>query len=393
MKVLVVTTSYPGRRTPHNGVFVRDQCRALRDDGLEVVVLAPRVFREDPALIDDDGIAVHRFPFWSGQRLLAEYGTVPVARMATYLASGALAGARLARSTRPDVVHGHWAIPAGPIAAAAARAGGGIPLVLTVHGSDIRIAEGGSSAARRLARRALASAQRVIAVSGALRAEVVGGFGVPPARVDVVPMGVDTRVFAPSDRTLARQRLGVRQDAALVLFVGALIPVKGVEDLVAAIPALRPGDRAVAVAIAGEGPLERTLRDAVRDSGQASRVSFLGAVPHERVVDWMNAADVLVLPSRSEGLPVCLMEAAAVGLPMVATDVGGSSEVVALDPDNLLVPPGDVPGLARALDSALGLSRPSIRRPMVEPGSAYSLTGSAVRVEAIYREAAAAVRV
>ena len=389
MRVLIVTTSYPSRRAPHNGVFIREHALALLARGVEVFVLAPRVFEEDPVDVEDEGIAVHRFGFWSEQKLLTEYKGIPVVRMLTYLLGGIAAGARLALEVDPDIVHGHWAIPTGFIALIANSLSVRRPVIVTAHGSDVVVALSGSRIARFLARFTLLRANRVITVSHALCNTLVGDLGMRESRVDVVPMGVDTDVFAPSDRAAARERLEIAPDARLILFVGGLLPAKGVADLNEAMPSIAPDDPAVLLALAGHGPLENALRAQAADLGQAERVRLLGAVPHEELPLWMNAADVLVLPSYREGLPVCLMEAAAVGLPMVATDVGGSAEVLSLDPRNVLVAPGDVAGLARAVSAVLAAPRTE-RTSMLAPESLFTLDGSIGRVVQLYEQLAAA---
>jgi glycosyltransferase involved in cell wall biosynthesis len=383
MKVLLVTTSYPSLRAPHNGVFIREHCLELKRRGFECFVLAPRVFREDPVDFDDEGIAVHRFPFWSEGRLLTEYAGIPVARMFTYLVSGVVAAARMARRIRPDVIHGHWAIPTGLIAVVANRLTVRRPVLITVHRKDIVVALSGSWIARMLARFALTRADRVIAVSRALRATLIGELGVDASRIDVVPMGVDTAAFAPGDMASTRRHLGIPHDARLALFVGGLIEVKGVRDLIEAMPLVRPDDPGVLLVLAGHGPLSDELRARVDVLGQSGRVRLLGAVPHEELPMWMNAADTLVLPSYSEGLPVCLMEAAAAGLPMVATAVDGSVDVLALDPVNIAVTPGDVEGLAAALSVALARPREP-RASMLLSAPLFTMEGSVARIAGLY---------
>lgn len=383
MRVLIVTTSYPSARAPHNGVFIREHCLELQRRGVEVSVLAPRVFEEDPVDLDDEGINVHRFWFWSEHKLLTEYETIPVVRVLTYLLGGTVACARLVRRTVPDVVHGHWVIPTGLIALIGSRLAGRPPVVVTAHRKDIVVALSGSRMARFLARFTFMRADQVIAVSHALRDTLVEELDIDVSRIDVVPMGVDADVFAPSDRAEARARLAIPQHTRLILFVGGLIPVKGVRELIEAMPSIEPSNPAVLLALAGHGPLAGELRSRAQALGQAQRVRLLGPVPHEELPVWMNAADVFVLPSRSEGLPVCLMESAAVGLPMVATDVGGSSEVLSLDERNVAIAPGDISGLAQAVSAVLDAPRGE-RRSMLAPGSLLTLDGSMDHITRLY---------
>ena len=391
MRVLIVTTSYPSVRAPHNGVFIREHALELKRRGLDVFVLAPRVFAEDPVELDDGGITVHRFAFWSQDKLLTEYEGIPVLRMATYLIGGIAAGARLVRRVRPDVVHGHWTIPTGLIALVSSRLTLRPPVIVTAHRKDIVVALSGSRMARFLAQLTLSRAAQVVAVSHVLRDTLVKDLGADEARIEVVPMGVDTDVFCPMDRSAARARLGIAPETRLVLFVGGLIPVKGVRELVEAMPSVAPGDATVQLVLAGHGPLEGELRSRAGSLGQADRIRLLGAVDHDELPHWMNAADLLVLPSHGEGLPVCLMEAAAVGLPMVATDVGGSAEVLSLDPRNILVPPGDPERLAEAI-SAMLAAPAGPRASMLEAAPLLTLEGSTDHVVGLYEKLVASHR-
>lgn len=381
MRVLVVTTSYPSAHAPYNGIFVREHARALARRGHEVTVLAPRVFRDDPTRVADGAVTLRRFRFWSGQKLLVQYARVPVVRVATLLVSGTLATFAEARRMRADVIHAQWAIPSGLLAVWAAAILR-VPVVVTVHRADLVMGLEGPRLARTLMGHALRRCADVIVVSEAQAEQVAKGFGVPADRVRVVPMGADTDLFAPRSRAKARADLGLA-DAPTVLFVGGLTQVKGVRELIAAFPSLRERVTGVRLLLAGDGPLREELE--TEAAGEA--VQFLGSVAHEALPALMHAADVLVLPSHSEGLPVVLMEAAAAGLPVVATEVGGSGEVTALNPASRLIAPGDPEGIADALVGVLALGAPDVRRPDLASDDPYALDGSVRRVEAAYSDA------
>lgn len=388
MRVLFITSSYPSSRAPYNGVFVRDHAKALLDKGVPVAVLAPRVFREDAVNADDSGVNVRRFRFWSAQKLLAEYTTIPVVRMLTYLLSGARAGVLSCRRWRPSVVHGQWVIPTGLIAVLVGKYLCRLPVVVTAHRLDVEIALSGSRPARILAGFTLLHADHVVAVSSALRDRLVGEFGLDVAKVDVIAMGVDTELFVPRSRRQAARDLDLPARARIVLFVGGLTEVKGVRDLVNALPGVLSEWPDAVLVLAGQGPLEENLRRQAAELGVDGAVMFVGSVNHEAVADWMNAADVLVLPSRSEGLPVCLMEAAAAGLPVVATDVGGSAQVVVLGEHSVLVAPGRVDEITAAVIRVLAVKQPDVREPDMTNDSAFSVTSVTRRLVEIYERLA-----
>src|SRR5205823_13305599 len=187
----------------------------------------------------------------------------------------------------------------------------------------------------------------VIAVSEDLRSKVIE-LGIPGEKVHVVSRGLNTQLFFPGDRLLARRRLGISQDGRAILWVGRMVPVKGLDVLLAACAELRDRGEAFHLYLAGDGPLRTFLETDVRRRGLGEMVSFLGARPQDELPDWYRAADVTVLPSRSEGVPNVLRESLACGTPFVASRVGGIPEIDG-GPSSQLAPPNDPLLLAQAI--------------------------------------------
>lgn len=242
-----------------------------------------------------------------------------------------------------DVVLGSWAYPDG-FAAACAAAMLGVPCVIKVHGSDINVVAR-LRGARWLTGWALRRAARVVVVSRAL-GEAVSALGVPAERIVLVMNGVDATLFHPRDRAAARAELGL-PPGPLALYVGNLKVSKGVLDLAAA----WQGVSGAWLAIVGDGPDAAALAAAIepcRDS-----VRLIGAQPLERIPLWLAACDVLVLPSHAEGTPNVVLEALACGRRVVATRVGGTSDLLTNPHSGALVPPRDPLALQRALQQAL----------------------------------------
>ena len=221
-----------------------------------------------------------------------------------------------------NVIDAHYFYPDGVAAALLGRSLGK-PVVITARGTDLNLIPD-HPLPRRWIRWAAARAAGVVAVSEALRARLIE-LGVPEARIEVLRNGVDLELFAPRDRPAARGEAGLDANAAIVLSIGSLVPLKG-HDLV--IRALAGLPDAVLV-IVGEGPQAGRLRALVERLGLGARVRFLGMVPQERLVTLYNAADVAVLASSREGFPNVLLEALACGTPVVASAVGGTPEIVA----------------------------------------------------------------
>jgi glycosyltransferase involved in cell wall biosynthesis len=189
---------------------------------------------------------------------------------------------------------------------------------------------------------------RILAVSGAVADRVVRRDGVPRDRVAVVSNGVEAA--APDERTRARLRraLGVADGGTLILYLGRLHPEKGPDVLVEALARLdrRAGD-AWRAALVGGGEERDALLRRVTALGMADRVRVPG--PRRRVGPWLDACDLLVLPSREEGMPVAALEAMMRSRAVVATRVGGTPEVVLDGKTGLLIPPDDPDALAAAL--------------------------------------------
>src|SRR2546421_7761289 len=176
--------------------------------------------------------------------------------------------------------------------------------------------------------------------------------GVEPRRIKLIPNGVDSDRFAPptrAERAAARRTLGLDEGAPIVAFVGRLAPEKGVEVLLDAWRAVkcRPESTGSTLLLAGDGPSAQAYR--VRADADLQNVRFLGKVSDIREV--LYAADMLVLPSLSEGLSNAVLEAMATGLPVVATGIGGLSDQIEDHVTGLLVEPAD----SRALGEAIGV--------------------------------------
>jgi glycosyltransferase involved in cell wall biosynthesis len=257
---------------------------------------------------------------------------------------------------RVDVVHAHQGedlalLPLGLLAARRHRC----PLVVTMHTSNRHTLRGNSPRARLLRglggaieRAVLRHADGVI-VYTRRTASALCSDGVPAARMRFITSGFDPSLFEGFEGNepdpfpeVPRPRVG---------YVGRLVPPKNPRLLVCALP--RMAVRASLVLV-GDGSDRRRIEAEARQAGVADRVFITGFLPHEQVPAVLRSLDVLVLPSAYEEFGSILIEAAAVGLPVVATDVNGIPEAVLHGETGLLVPPGDVAALVSAVDCLLG---------------------------------------
>ena len=357
MKILALTNLYPNPLQPHRAAFNRHRFRFLAADH-ELRMIAPVSWRDEwalrgtgPGIARDrrttlDGIPVAHPRYWYTPGVLrGQYGRF-------FHASVRATFDRAVRESRPDVVLATWAYPDGWAAVRLARSHG-LPVVVMVHGSDVRRMDE-VPARSRGTREALCAADGVIAVSADLAARVVA-LGADPDRVLTVLDGVDRTLFNPGDRTQARRALGLADDERHLLFIGNLLPVKGVDVLLQACATLAAQRTDWRLHLVGDGPERARLAAQAQALGIDARVVFHGSRAHAELPEWLRASDLFVLPSRSEGIPNVLLEASACVTPWVASDVGGIPEIVSLGAGTL-VPPEQPDALADAL--ARGLDAP-----------------------------------
>jgi glycosyltransferase involved in cell wall biosynthesis len=364
MRILVVTTFFPNVASPQRAVFVKNLVRAMRQH-CEVDVVAPvpyvpplglrpawRAQRAIPSRENIDGIEVAHPRFV----VLPKLGWLSGLGYFIGVWKNLSRWKRQLREGEKAVVHAHCAYPDAVGVVLAARLLG-LPCVVTAHGSDINVyAE--KPGLRFQIRRALRNADGVIAVSARLEERIFRLTDIDRDRLCRIPCaGFDPQDFFPHARSALRKAFGIGENARVVVFVGLLVPIKGVEFLIEAWTGLiRDGrvgeeDRLVLV---GDGPMRAALEVQARQSG--GNILFTGTLRQTDVARWISAANLLCLPSRNEGTPNVVVEALASGIPVVASRVGGIPELISERENGFLVPPEDSVALARALDAALGMT-------------------------------------
>ncbi len=246
-----------------------------------------------------------------------------------------------------DVIYSSWAYPDG-FAAMKLAALTGKPFIVEALGSDINI-YAGTFLRGRIITDVLRSANKVVAASRALKDKMVK-LGVAEDKISVAYIGIDHDLLYPMARDEARERLGMAYRGKVILFIGNLVKVKGIQFLLEAAKILDHRDWKLV--IVGEGGLEKSIRKMIGRLGLAERVEMAGPSAHDKIPLWINASDLLCLPSLSEGVPNVVLEAMACGVPVVATDVGGTPEIVEDGRTGFLVGPGDAGALAGKIDRA-----------------------------------------
>jgi teichuronic acid biosynthesis glycosyltransferase TuaC len=337
MNILTFSTLYPHAARPAHGIFVETRLQQLVASGqLHSTVMAP----------------VPWFPFTHSA--FGEYATharaprsevrngievlhprFPVLpKIATAVTPFLLARAvvptfqRLLARRRFDLIDAHYFYPDGVAAVMLGRRFK-LPVVVTARGTDINL-HAQYRLSGRMIRWAARHAAGVVAVSRALKERLVA-LGVQPDRIEVLRNGVDLDLFRPLERERLRDELGLKRKT--LLSVGNLLAFKGHGIVIEALSLLPDCD----LVIVGEGP-DRAAFDALaRERKLSDRVRFAGSISQEALRKYYAAADALVLASSREGWPNVLLEAMACGTPVIATDVGGVSEIVTAGEAGLIV--------------------------------------------------------
>lgn len=347
--VLVLASTYPRWRDDPEPGFVHELCRRLVER-FNVVALVPDAPGADPSG-PMDGVEIVRYRYaprrWQTlvnhggiatnlKRSLWKWLLVPGFLLGQYLAAR-----KLVRRRGIDVVHAHWLVPQGVIASLL-----GLPYLVTSHGGDLFGLRG--RVLNRLKRRVARSSAAMTVVSSAM-AEEARRLGLEPPSLTVLPMGADLQTrFVPTRGKVARSTDGL-------LFVGRLVPKKGLTHLLDALPLVLARRPATTLTIVGFGPEEGALHAQAKRLRIDDRIRFAGPVEQRALPAFFDRAAVFVAPfvrdasGNQEGLPVALMEAIGCECPAVVGDVAGIHDLLGDDARTISVDPREPTSLATAI--------------------------------------------
>lgn len=360
-RIIVFSTLFPNSAQPNAGVFIRERMFRVGKK-LPIIVIAPtpwfpfqniiRKFKPyfrppTPSHEEQQGIEVFHprffcvpgvFKFMDG--FFMALGSVRLMR-------------KLKKRFDFNVIDAHFAYPDGKAATLLSR-WFDVPVTITLRGTEISHSKewlrGG------LLKQSLQDATRIFSVSTSLKKHAVGQ-GVDSNKIEVVGNGVDTEKFHPIDMQVAREKLGLAVNAKVIVTIGGLVERKGIHRVLNILPALLktyPDLHYLVVGSGGaEGDWTERLKKQVGDLRLQNNVHFLGAKPPEELKIFLSAADLFVLSTRNEGWANVLLEAMACSIPVIASDVGGNSEVINQPALGTIVPFGDESALLAAVDDGL----------------------------------------
>lgn len=363
-RIAVITPILPVPQDMTRGRFIYETARALSQQAQTRVFLTQAQYPQVGWLQPSRHKSVVMAHSYSLPGIDIETVTYPAFPLISRVTNGLAAGMSLLERVAeyaPDLVIGYWTYPEGAGAEYVARKIGK-PVIIGALGTDINDRHGVNA---WLTRRTLQAADRIIFVSRAMTRHAIDTFGIDPSRCATVVNGINTAVFHPQDRAHCREALGLPAHAPVVIYVGRLIEAKGLRELLASATKMRQIHPELRTILIGEGPYRGALKQLIDDSGEQDHITLAGGQLPERVAQYINAADVLTLPSWSEGYPNVLVEALACGCPVVASNVGGIPEIVTQE-NGILIPPRDTEALTNALIQTLKLAwdRPAISRNM-----------------------------
>lgn len=352
MKIVTFSSLFPNKIKPNHGIFVETRLRHLVGGGkVESRVVAPVPWFPFTSSRFGQYGNFARVPGWENRfGLSVEHPRFPLIPKVGMNWSPALMAAA-ARGTLArmidegydfDLIDAHYFYPDGVAAVKLGRYFNK-PVVITARGSDISLIPQ-HAGPRKLIQWAAANADAIITVCNALKTELVE-LGVDAAKITPLRNGVDLQRFQPSDRGALRDEIAL--DGFTLLSVGHLVPVKGHELVIAALPLLPEAT----LLIAGSGAEQKRLEALAHELNVWNRVRFLGAVPQTVLARFYGAADALVLASAREGWANVLLESMACGTPVVASNVWGTPEVVAAPEAGVLMGERSARGVADAVNA------------------------------------------
>jgi len=360
----MLTSSYPKFRGDTTAPFIESIATHIAAQGVETHVVLPEHRELKRGAVED---SVHFYPYrYAPRSAWTLWGYAEALRADVKLKRGvyALAPLALASSFQKmmqltarepfDLIHAHWVLPNAPAAALVARYRK-LPLVISMHGSDVFMAEK-NRAFGAAARWCFARAAQLTACSDELMQRALA-LGADENKIEWIPYGADAKAFQvhPADAQRVRAQLHLQDGDVLILAVGRMVYKKGFEFLIAAMPRVLERAPRARLALVGYGDLRAALENQARALGLNGQIVFAGRVPREQIPAYFGAADIVSVPSvrddagNVDGLPNVLLEGMAAGKAIVASNLAGFPDVIADGINGVLVPEKDSVALADAL--------------------------------------------
>jgi glycosyltransferase involved in cell wall biosynthesis len=345
--ILFLTNSYPDFDSSYRAIFIKKMAHLLQQEGYKISIVTPKIYRNSPFREEQNGIRVYRFPFFARNKLLIEYEKIPYLRMLLYYISGFFLTIYVMVKNQCSLIHVHWAIPTGLIGVWAGKLLKK-PVVVTIHGSDFRMATERSSFLTKIFLYVCQRAKQIMCVSE-LQEKEIEKMGIREEKILTFPMGIDKSFL---EAGINRGGKLVSQ-SHIVLSNRNFLPLYNVSLLIRAIPTVLKEEPHTTFMIAGDGQEREVLSREAENLNVGSSIKFLGRVPHEKMADLLAQADIYVSTSLYDGTSVSLLEAMGSGAFPIVTDIPANREWITNGQNGFLVPVEEEKHLAARIIDAI----------------------------------------
>jgi glycosyltransferase involved in cell wall biosynthesis len=366
LRIVLLTSSYPRFPGDSSAPFVKSIAEGIARHGHDVEVVVP--YDAEIRKVETNNVHINRFRYiWPTQFHIVGHARslfadvklrLPaIGLMPFFLVAAFFKLMEVTKKQKSQVIYVHWVLPNGLIAAwvAAIRR---IPFVISIHGSDMYVAQQ-NWLFRSIASSIFKRAAAVTACSPELRQAAIALNA--PKDTLLLAYGADPALFHPSLKLLEdRHSFGWDQSELIIATIGRMVYKKGFNFLIEAVPEIIKRYPQVRLVVGGDGPLRRELAAQAEKLGVSKHVSFTGRIPWDHLQEFLSSSDIFILPSvkdkfgNMDGLPTVLLEAMSCGIPIIASKIGGVVMVVENGRTGLIVPPGDPHALAEAICSLAG---------------------------------------
>ena len=391
-KILVITFSFPTKVNQTGGIFILNQLVYLKNSyDIKVIAPYPYVppfkflrsykFSKIPFKEKINGMEVYKPKYLMLPRNNLTFKVINILLIIESFFSSITSKNILDKLYKRwdfDIIHVHGLVPDG-IVALKYKKNYNKPLVTTLHGEDVT-KYSKKLFLKSLSKIVLKGCDKIICVSKSLRYEVYKT-NLSKKQIEVIPSGYNVKRFRPLDIKKCRKLLNLPQDKKIILFVGHLVERKGIVYLIKALKILSKKNNNFLCCIIGTGVLEKELKYEISKLQIENKVIFAGQKTPDEIPLWVNACDILVLPSLNEGLPNVISEALACGKPVVATKIAGIPEIVNKDV-GYLVKPKNKNDLAEKI--SLALNKKWDRKKLIKRASEFSVINSVKKLREVY---------
>jgi len=345
--ILFLTNAYPDFDSSYRGIFIKKLAKLLQQEGYQISVVTPKIYKGSHYFEEQNGMRVYRFPFFARNKLLIEYERIPYLKMILFYITGFFLTVFAILKHRCGLIHAHWAIPTGLIGALA----GALlrkPLIVTIHGSDLRMAIERPGFLRKIFVYVCRHATYLNCVSNGQKKEMEQ-LGIMGEKISIIPMGVD-EAFLEKGKN---RKIEFNKRPFIILSNRNLLPLYNVSLLIRAIPFVLKEEPKAKFIIAGEGRERENIEKEVKSLNVSSSVKFLGRIPHEKMPDILAQADIYVSTSLYDGTSISLLEAMGSGAFPIVTDIPANREWIIDGKNGFLVPTDEVGFLAKRIIDAI----------------------------------------